>query len=67
VNVLGGLTGGVSILFIVFALFTPAYSFLNAMDDDKAAQKKLNKQIVIFGSIVMILCVITVVLAILTR
>ena len=70
-KVFGGLAGGVGILFIVFALFTPSYAFLNGMEKDeekrKKAEKKLTMQIVIFGCVVVILFIIAVVLAILSR
>lgn len=70
-KVFGGLAGGVAMLFIVFALFTPGYAFLNGMEKDeekrKKAEKKLTMQIVIFGCIVVILLIIAVVLAILSK
>ena len=70
-KVFGGLSGSLALLFIVWALFTPAYSFLNESEKDekkkKAAQKKLTIQTTIFGSIIVLLGVIAIVLAILSR
>ena len=70
-KVFGGLFGGVALLFIVYALFVPGYSFYNGLEKDeekgKAEQKKLERRTVIFGSIVIILAVITLVLASLSR
>ena len=70
-KVFSGLAGSVALLFIVYALFVPGYSFLNGLEKDeekgKTEQKKLEKRTVIFGCIVIILAVIALVLAILSR
>jgi len=70
-GVFGGLFATSAFAFIAFALFVPGYAFLNGLEKDekkrKAAQEKQTMQIVIFGSIVVISGVITVVLAILSR
>ena len=70
-KVFGGLFGSSALLFVGFALFIPGHSFLHEFEKNeekkKAAAKKLTIQTVILGSIVIILGVIALVLAILSR